>query len=121
MKRDVRVYVTSTWDYRTDAVAAMDAIGAAGLLPVSTWPYSDPDESVLVCAKREADELRQCDVLLVLMPDPEQTELNSQMGHALVSGKRVVVVGTVCNNCLVSRRQVERVTTLEQAINLLIT
>jgi hypothetical protein len=119
-----RVYLAAPWACKEAAQLAKAALQSAGLNVVSTWT-EQPDEDApgLTDKVRRAvsdwSELRSADAFVLLSLERSSGK-ETEMGGAVMAGKRVIVVGDEGgNNVFYNLPEVERVDTLNEAIVLL--
>lgn len=144
MEKVTSIYVASGWPFRAEIARINARLNAMPELRViSTWVENKDGNNEPTNqgrdAQRDTDQVGVCDVLLAIMDDPSYAYrgTNVEIGYALGSGKRVIVVcaglGTekrvtdthyeYAFNCMTNvffhHPRIERVCTLEEAIALL--
>lgn len=99
----MKVYIAAPWSARATVVTCLDELAAIGYEPACTWPSSElraagTEDSAIVAATA-LEEVRSCDILVLLTRSALDTEHGTsggrhvEVGIALARRRRVLVVG----------------------------
>jgi len=139
----MKIYTASGWPFRKDVSEMNKQLRAAGFNVISSWIERENGDSspksLAEDALRDTTEVAAADVVLCVMMDDKYSYRGTwtECGHGLALGKRVVIVCPGLGNekrisdtryeypyqCMTNvffwHPEIERVKSLEEAINLL--
>jgi hypothetical protein len=118
-----RVYLAGSWKDIVPMGKLKQRLVAAGIEVVSDWTEREADEDQNLVSRRQAalldfEQVRQCNTLVIVNAMKSEGKA-CEMGMALASGKRVILIGPRDTNVFYDLPQVEQVASADEAIALL--
>lgn len=106
----MKFYVAGKWDDKPTARRVMREIRSGGHIVTHDWTtyevmYTDEEERMSVCAAKDIEGVRDCNILVAIMIDFDYAYRGTytEIGAAIALRKKVYIIGpsttTAANNC----------------------